>query len=63
MKKLVYTDKTDERKQLEIANLIQWHMLLHRELSEKTILKYKNLLGEETWKKLNLLYDADIQAK
>ncbi len=60
---LFYTNKTDVKKQLEIANLIQWHMLLHKELSEKTIIKYKNLLGEKTWKKLNLLYDADIQAK
>ena len=60
---LFYTNKTNERKLLGIANLTQWHMLLHRELSEKTIIKYKNLLGEETWKKLNLLYDADIQAK
>ncbi len=60
---LFYTDRRNEEKQLEIANLIQWHMLLHKELSEKTIEKYKKLLGEKTWLKLKLLYNADILAK
>ena len=60
---LFYTDRRNEEKQLEIANLIQWHMLLHKELSEKTIEKYKKLLGEKTWLKLKLLYIADILAK
>lgn len=60
---LFYTEGIDENRQLEIANLIQWHMLLHRELSEKTVIKYKKMLGEETWRKLNLLYEADLQAK
>ena len=60
---LFYTKGMDENRQLEIANLIQWHMLLHRELSEKTVIKYKKMLGEETWRKLNLLYEADLQAK
>lgn len=60
---LFYTDRRNEEKQLEIANLIQWHMLLHKELSEKTMEKYKKLLGEKTWLKLKLLYNADILAK
>ncbi len=60
---LFYTDRRNEEKQLEIANLIQWHMLLHKELSDKTIEKYKKLLGEKTWLKLKLLYNADILAK
>lgn len=60
---LFYTDRRNTEKQLEIANLIRWHMLLHKELSEKTIKKYKKMFGEETWKKLNLLYEADMQAK
>ncbi len=45
------------------ANLIQWHMLLHFDLSEKTITKYKNMLGESTWKDLELLHKADCEAR
>lgn len=48
-------------KVLYTLKLIQWHMLLHNELSEKTIKKYKNLLGENTWKDLELLHNADCQ--
>ena len=60
---LFYTRGMDESRQLEIANLIQWHMLLHKELSEKTVNKYKKMLGEETWENLKLLYEADLKAK
>lgn len=45
------------------ANLIQWHMLLHFDLSEKTITKYKNMLGEDTWKDLEILHKADCEAR
>lgn len=45
-----------------IAQLIQWHMLLHQELSEKTIEKYKNKLGIAFWKDLQLLHEADLYA-
>lgn len=45
-----------------IAKLIQWHMLLHQELSEKTIEKYKSKLGIAFWKDLQLLYEADLYA-
>ncbi len=44
------------------ANLIQWHMLLHFDLSEKTINKYKNMLGENTWINLEILHKADCEA-
>ena len=48
---------------LETLKLIQWHMLLHQNLSEKTITKYKNMLGESTWKDLELLHKADCEAR
>ena len=57
---LFYTD--DDEKALKIAKLIQWHMLLYKELSEKTIEKYKNLLGKEEWENLKLLHKADEEA-
>ena len=47
---------------LYIAKLIQWHMLLHQNLSEKTREKYKNKLGEQFWKDLELLHEADLYA-
>lgn len=57
---LFYTDDTEEA--LEIAKLIQWHMILYLDLSEKTIVKYKELLGENAWNNLNLLHKADKEA-
>lgn len=45
------------------ANLIQWHMLLHFDLSEKTINKYKKMLGETTWRNLEVLHKADCEAR
>lgn len=45
------------------AVLIQWHMLLHQNLSEKTITKYKNMLGESIWRDLELLHKADCEAR
>jgi hypothetical protein len=48
---------------LEVANLIQWHMLLYKDMKQSTIEKYKQLLGENTWHKLELLYEADTNAK
>lgn len=50
-------------KVLYILNLIQWHMLLHFDLSEKTIIKYKNMLGEDTWRDLEILHKADCEAR
>ena len=38
-------------------------MLLHFDLSEKTITKYKNMLGESTWKDLEVLHKADCEAR
>lgn len=60
---LFYTNRNNEKKQLEIANLIQWHMLLHFDLSEKTTKKYKNMLGEDTWRDLEILHKADCEAR
>ncbi len=48
---------------LDTLNLIQWHMLLHFNLSEKTIAKYKNMLGEDTWRGLEILHKADCEAR
>lgn len=45
-----------------ISNLIRWHMLLHSELSEKSIEKYKEKFGKIFWKDLNLLHKADLNA-
>lgn len=53
----------DEEFVLETLKLIQWHMLLHQNLSEKTITKYKNMLGERTWEDLELLHKADCEAR
>ena len=46
-----------------ILNLIQWHMIMHFDLSDKTIIKYRKMLGEDTWKDLELLHKADCEAK
>lgn len=48
---------------LETLKLIQWHMVLHFDLSEKTIIKYKNLLGNNTWRDLEILHKADCEAR
>ena len=48
---------------LETALLINYHMLPHTLSEEKTILKYKNFLGEEFWNKLMLLHEADTGAR
>lgn len=48
---------------IDRANLIQWHMLLHFDLSEKTVTKYKNMLGKRTWEDLKLLHKADCEAR
>ena len=59
--KLWYVDgETD--KILNTLNLIQWHMLPYSNMSEKTINKYKRLLGEKTWEDLMLLHEADKEA-
>ena len=47
---------------LETLTLIQWHMIMHFDMSEKTITKYKNMLGEDIWRKLEILYKADCEA-
>lgn len=50
-------------KTLRILKLIQWHMIMHFDMSEKTITKYKNLLGEDTWRDLEILHKADCEAR
>lgn len=59
---LAYTNFKRFDIQFYIAELIQWHMLLHQELSEKTIEKYKSKLGIAFWKDLQLLHEADLYA-
>lgn len=48
---------------LEVLKLIQWHMLLWTNMSEKTERKYKNLLGEDFWNDLMILHKADEEAR
>lgn len=48
---------------LYTIKLIQWHMLLHFNLSEKSKIKYKNMLGEKTWEDLYFLHKADCEAR
>ena len=48
---------------LEIAALVQWHMLLHNQLSEKSIKKYIKLFGEQMWENLKQLHKADMNAR
>jgi len=48
---------------LDVLNLIQWHMLLHFNLSEKNKIKYKNMLGEDIWNDLEILHKADCEAR
>lgn len=48
---------------LQTLKLIQWHMKMHFNLSEKTINKYKNMLGEDTWNELEILHKADCEAR
>ena len=48
---------------LYILSLIQWHMILHFNMSEKTLKKYKDMLGEEIWNDLEILHKADCEAK
>ena len=52
----------DEEFVLETIKLIQWHMLLWTNMSEKTELKYKRLLGEKFWNDLMILHKADEEA-
>lgn len=56
---LYFGDKND----LHILKLIQWHMIMYFDLSEKTITKYKKMLGEDTWKDLEMLHKADCEAR
>lgn len=53
----------DTQFMLKTLLLIQWHMVLHFNLSEKTITKYKNMLGEDTWRDLEILHKADCEAR
>lgn len=61
-KSLFYTKGMKIEIILKIASIIQWHMLLYQDLSDKTIDKYKNLLGEEMWAILQEVHEADVAA-
>lgn len=62
-KAMFYLMDEPKWKVLYICRLIQWHMLLHSNLSEKSKKRYIELLGEECWKNLELLHQADLKAK
>ena len=51
------------RQILKIIKLIQWHMILHFNWEEKTINKYKRMLGFECWKYLESIHKADCEAR
>ena len=57
--KLKFTDEDI----LEIANIVQWHMQPYFINTDKAKEKFKNLVGEKTYKNIMLLNDADILAK
>lgn len=62
-KSLFYTRDLPLRQRLEVAKLIQWHMLLNNNMTQKTVEKYKKMLGRRTWGDLETLHQADIEAK
>lgn len=55
--------ENDTNMVLETLKLIQWHMIMHFKMSDKTITKYKNMLGEGFWEDLEKLHKADCEAK
>lgn len=52
----------DVDKELYTIKLIQWHMLLWLNLSKKSILKYKRLLGKDFWHDLEIIHESDKKA-
>lgn len=60
---VIWTHYMPEQDLIKRANLIQWHMIMHFDWQEKTINKYKRMLGEETWKDLEILHKADCEAR
>lgn len=47
---------------LDTCQLISFHMLPHMVKKEKTIQKYKNMLGEEFYNRLMILHESDVKA-
>lgn len=43
----------------EVIFFINYHMILHNEMKENTLLKYKKLFGKKLFKYLEILYEAD----
>lgn len=56
----LYTKGEHDFIRFYIAKLIQWHMLLHQNLSDKSINKYREKLGRGFWEYLNILHEADL---
>lgn len=50
---------------LEICNYIMWHMIEFqlKDADQKTVEKYKSMLGEYVYKNLILLHEADLRSK
>lgn len=60
---LFYTRDHEIKYQLYVAQLIQWHMYLHAtNITEKTMKKHKDRMGEQFWKDLEELHRADLAA-
>ena len=63
MMALISLDRGEDFEEFEeTCKLIAFHMLPHMIKHEKTIKKYKNMLGEEFWNKLMILHAADKAA-
>lgn len=60
---IIWAHYMPEQDLIKRANLIQWHMIMHFDWQEKTINKYRKMLGEETWKELEILHKADCEAR
>lgn len=57
-----YLDGLTNKEVLEICNYIQWHMQPFFCQKQKTVEKYKKLLGEDFWNNLMILHKCDVMA-
>lgn len=61
--RIIFEYGMDKKVALKIIKLIQWHMILHFDWEDKTINKYKRMLGFECWKYLESIHKADCEAR
>lgn len=53
----------DDEDILEVSKYIHWHMQPYFIKTEKSIVKFKKLVGEDTYNKILILHEADKKAK